>query len=221
MRRVVEPELMDDARQVLAYAEADFSEPNSHFVELLKHHHGNRLNGSCLDLGCGPGDICFRLARQFPDLHITGVDGSAPMLEYARHSQNGGDLAHRVAFEQHRLPSEDLPAHRFDVITSNSLLHHLHAPEVLWQTIRQCGKPGCIIHVMDLYRPQSEPDAVQIVETYAPDEPDVLKKDFYHSLLAAFSPAEITSQLQEAGLTGLTTELTSDRHILISGILEY
>ena len=221
MQRVVEPELMDDARQVLAYAEADFSEPNSHFVELLKQHHGDHLGGCCLDLGCGPGDICFRLAQQFPDLQIIGVDGSAAMLEYARKSQNGRDLAHRVAFEQHRLPSDDLPKHRFDVITSNSLLHHLHAPEILWQTITQCGKAGSVIHVMDLYRPQSERDAMQIVETYAAEEPDVLKKDFYHSLLAAFSPAEIASQLQEAGLTGLTMELTSDRHILISGILEH
>lgn len=219
MQRVVEPELMDDARQVLAYAEADFSEPNSHFVELLKQHHGNRLNGTCLDLGCGPGDICFRLAQQFPDLHITGVDGSAPMLEYAQQLQNGRDLSHRVIFEQHRLPSDSLPRRCFDVITSNSLLHHLHLPEVLWQTIRQCGKAGCIIHVMDLYRPQTEQQAAHIVETYAADEPDVLKTDFYHSLLAAFSPAEIATQLQEAGLTGLSTELTSDRHILISGIL--
>jgi 2-polyprenyl-3-methyl-5-hydroxy-6-metoxy-1,4-benzoquinol methylase len=221
MQRVVEPELMDDARQVLAYAQADFSEPNSHFVELLKQHHGDRLKGSCLDLGCGPGDICFRLAKQFPGLYITGVDGSAAMLEYARQSQNKHDLIHRVAFEQHRLPSDDLLKHHFDVITSNSLLHHLHTPRVLWQTIRQCGKAGGIIHVMDLYRPQSERRAAQIVETYAAEEPQVLKEDFYHSLLAAFSPAEIESQLHEAGLTGLTMELISDRHILISGVLEH
>ena len=36
MRRRPEPELMEDAAQALAYAQADFSEPNRLFLKLLR-----------------------------------------------------------------------------------------------------------------------------------------------------------------------------------------
>ena len=39
MRRIPEPELMDDAEQAKAYAEADFSEPNQRFLELFRLEH--------------------------------------------------------------------------------------------------------------------------------------------------------------------------------------
>jgi hypothetical protein len=49
------------------------------------------------------------------------------------------------------------------------------------------------------------------------DEPEVLKKDFYNSLLAAFEPKEIQDQLEETGLGHLSIRQISDRHITISG----
>lgn len=36
MDRAPEPELMDDAAQAMAYAEADFSEPHGRFIELYR-----------------------------------------------------------------------------------------------------------------------------------------------------------------------------------------
>ena len=36
MQRILEPELTEEAAQVKAYAEAGFSEPHGHFIELLK-----------------------------------------------------------------------------------------------------------------------------------------------------------------------------------------
>ena len=217
MQRIVEPEIMNDTLQVQAYADADFSEPNANFVDLLIQNHGEDIHGQCLDLGCGPGDICYLMARQFPCLLITGVDGSPNMLESALQSEAWNELSNRVKFEQHVLPSPSLPAHRFDLITSNSLLHHLHDPQVLWQTISHCCKPGGIIQIMDLFRPQSAEQAQAIVGHYAADEADILKQDFYYSLLAAFTPEEVADQLKEADLNHLTIEVISDRHLLVHG----
>ena len=36
MERVLEPELMDDPAQALAYAQADFDDSNSLFIELFE-----------------------------------------------------------------------------------------------------------------------------------------------------------------------------------------
>jgi len=55
------------------------------------------------------------------------------------------------------------------------------------------------------------------VDTYSGDEPEILRTDFFNSLLAAFTPAEVEAQLAEAGLADLRVEATSDRHLMISG----
>ena len=80
------------------------------------------------------------------------------------------------------LPCDDLPAAGYDVIISNSLLHHLHDPAVLWTTLRQVGRPGAAVLVMDLLRPDSPARLAALVETYACDAPEILRRDFANSL---------------------------------------
>lgn len=54
MKRRLETELMTDAAQVKAYAEADFAAPNQHFIECLINFIDNpAFCGHALDLGCG------------------------------------------------------------------------------------------------------------------------------------------------------------------------
>ena len=43
----------------------------------------------------------------------------------------------------------------YELIASNSLLHNLADPDVLWQTVASCARPGADILVMDLTRPDS------------------------------------------------------------------
>jgi hypothetical protein len=47
----------------------------------------------------------------------------------------------------------------------------------------------------------------------------VLKRDFYNSLCAAFTPDEVRSQLSEASLDCLEVKTISDRHVVVSGVL--
>jgi ubiquinone/menaquinone biosynthesis C-methylase UbiE len=218
MHRIPEPELMDEPEQARAYAEADFEEPNRLFVELFATCFPDWAGqGVILDLGCGPGDIVFKLARAFPNCRVDGLDGSAAMLSLARAALVNSGLEDRVRFVQGTLPGTRLPEPRYQAITSNSLLHHLHRPEVLWEAIRAVGEPGCPVLVMDLMRPKSETLARDIVETYAPDEAPILKADFYNSLLAAFEPAEIGQQLEKAGLRRMRIDQVSDRHLAVWG----
>lgn len=211
---------MDEFEQARAYAEADFSEPNQRFVELFETEFPRLQRGFVLDLGCGPGDIALRLAGRHPALHVDGVDGSRPMLDFGR-ARLAGDprLASRVRFVQGVLPGARLPHSGYDAIVSNSLLHHLHDPLVLWRSVRRAGAPGAAVLVMDLYRPGSEGQAQEIVEAYAGEEPEVLKRDFYNSLCAAFEPGEVRGQLDAAGLGTLDVRIVSDRHLLVAGHL--
>lgn len=221
MKRILEPtELMSDEAQARAYAEADFSEPDSRFIQLFAERFPDYDgSGAVLDLGCGPGNITFRFADQYPKAKLHGLDGSAAMLTYARRRLDRLDNAAQARFKfiEGYVPGVALPAETYDVILSNSLLHHLPDPQALWITVKLAARPGTIILIGDLYRPASQTAARQLVDTHAAIEHEVLQTDFYNSLCAAFTPAEIENQLRAADLTQLHIETVSDRHMLIYG----
>jgi SAM-dependent methyltransferase len=218
--RIPEPELMEEAEQALAYAREDFSEPNALFVERFAELAGGDFRGRILDLGCGPADIVLRLARAFPRARIDGVDGSEPMLAFGREALAAAPrLGERVRLIRATLPCGELEASAYDAVVSNSLLHHLHRPQVLWETVRQCARPGAAVAVMDLVRPPSAQEADAILAAYAAGAPDVLRRDFRNSLFAAFTVDEVRTQLEAAGLGGLGVERPSDRHLLVRGRL--
>ena len=221
MKRRIEPELMDGEEQARAYAEADFSEPNERFLQLLAELEPGTLDGArALDLGCGPGDIVVRFLRKYPGACCDALDGSAAMLAQARQALDAlPGLAPRCRLLCHTLPRAELAGTDYDLILSNSLLHHLHDPQVLWRTIRESARPGALVLVMDLMRPASAGWAEAIVESYAGNEPKILKSDFRHSLYAAFEPREVQDQLAEAGLRMLEVGVVSDRHLAVSGRL--
>ena len=220
MQRIPEPELMDEFDQARAYAAADFSEPNERFVELFLARFPGFDRGMILDLGCGPGDIALRLAARLPQVHVYGLDGSQAMLDCAgERLALSPALAPRVRFLRGLLPGCEVPLPAYDAIVSNSLLHHLHDPQVLWRSIRAMGRPGAAVLVMDLFRPPSPQAALDIVATYAAGEPEVLRRDFHNSLLAAFEPGEVLAQLAASGLGDLEVRTVSDRHLLVVGHL--
>lgn len=218
MERILEPELMDQPEQVLAYAMADFSEPDSQFISLFQEEFGENISGYILDLGCGPGNISFRFARAYPGCIVHAVDGSSEMIRLAKaFLSKEKELTGRLNFIKDILPDIRPPMRFYDVIISNSLLHHLHNPIVLWDTIKRFSRHGTIVFIRDLTRPASREDAKKIVETYSNREPEILKRDFYNSLLASFTEDEIKEQLLEAGLNHMKVGRVSDRHMVISG----
>ena len=221
MERIPEPELMDDAEQATAYAEADFSEPNRRFLELYRERFPTPpAGGAVLDIGCGPGDITLRLARAWPEVEITGLDGARRMLDLAERALAATpELGERVSFIHGMIPDAALPRDDYATLVSNSLLHHLHRPASLWEIIRRAGGPGAPVLVMDLFRPASPDEARALVDQYASDEPEVLRRDFLNSLLAAFTPAEVADQLRSAGMGNFRVETVSDRHLAVWGRL--
>ncbi len=217
MKRIPEDELMNDPDHARAYAETDFSEPHESFVRNFKKLFPDFHNGEVLDLGCGPADITLRFARRFPDTRITGIDGSQAMIDIGMNDIKLSGLSHRIRLKNALLPSPGLFNHDFDAVISNSLLHHLQDPSVLWQTVKLCVKQDSPVFIMDLLRPENIEDAKKLVHLYVSDAPHILQEDFFNSLLAAYSLNEVEKQLEENGIYYLNTEVISDRHLIIWG----
>ncbi|MEW6144974.1 MAG: class I SAM-dependent methyltransferase [Thermodesulfobacteriota bacterium] len=221
MKRIPEPELMDDPEQAYAYGRADFEEPHSNFIELLMGFLTDVAQiDTILDMGCGTGDITFRVAIALPGSRIDAIDGSAAMLHYAEEGlKNSPGLEGRVCFILGNI-QEFEPGKSYDLIVSNSLLHHLSDPAHFWLAVKRLSSPGTRVFIMDLMRPASVEEARSLVETYSRNEPDILKRDFYNSLLAAFEVGEVELQLEEAGLGGFDVAQASDRHLIVYGTFE-
>lgn len=225
MERVPEPELMEGREQAAAYAAADFSASDGAVVARLGELFPEGLGPRVIDLGCGPGNISFLLAQlQPPPALVLGIDGSEPMLalavaELRRRTSAEPALADRLRFRRCHLPDPGLPG-GFSAVVSNSLLHHLHDPAVLWRALGQLGAPGCRIYVKDLRRPADPQAAEALLRRHGADAPPVLQHDYLASLHAAFTPAEVEGQLRAAGLASqLQVAAVEDRYLEVWGRL--
>ncbi|AHE97004.1 methyltransferase type 12 [Thioalkalivibrio paradoxus ARh 1] len=219
MERRPEPELMLDPEQARAYAEADFAEPHEHFVDLFAERFPDMAGGAVLDLGCGPGDVSLRLAARYPACVVHGIDGAQAMLAAGAAWCRAHPAGSRVQLRMGRLPDAQAPGAPYETIVSNSLLHHLHDPRVLWDVILRDGAPGARVFVMDLCRPESAQRVSELVARHAATAPEVLRRDFENSLYAAFTPGEVRAQLGDAGLEAFQVEQVSDRHLVAWGRL--
>ena len=222
IERIAETELMNEEEQAKAYAFADFSKPHNLFIEIFQKKFtdlNSGFNDVVLDLGCGPCDVTRRFANAYPDSGFHAVDGAAEMLKYAADLNEKASLSHRIKLIETILPNVKLPQSFYHVIISNSLLHHLHDPYVLWEAIQKYAKPYAHVFVMDLIRPVDEQTVDFLSSEYATNEPDILKRDFENSLRAAYTTQEVRQQLDNIGLDNLQVEEASDRHMIIYGIL--
>lgn len=220
MQRIPEPDLMNDIAQARAYAGADFEQPHAQFVALFRRQFPHTdVSGQVLDLGCGPCDISRRFVQAYPDCRIDAVDGAEAMLVYGRELIELHGLHSRVSLFRCYLPDDPLPASAYNTVISNSLLHHLSDARVLWDAIARAAVPGAAIFIMDLMRPDTHEQAQALVHEYAAGEPDILRHDYYHSLLAAYTVHEVEAQLSAAGLNSLQVKTVSDRHLIVSGFI--
>ena len=226
MERVPEPELMDGAEQAAAYAAADFSASDGAVITRLGELFPGGLGSQLVDLGCGPGNISFRLAELRPaPAQVLAIDGAPAMLalaarELERRRLAQPELPRRLLFRLSCLPDPALPG-GFSAVVSNSLLHHLYDPAVLWGAVRQLAAPDACIYVKDLRRPADAAAVEALVQRHAADAPPVLQRDYRASLHAAFTPEEVRGQLRAAGLAGsLQVAPTDDRYLEVWGRLD-
>lgn len=220
MERIPESDLMDDAGQAKAYADADFSAPHDAFVDCFSSKFPGFSTGSVLDLGCGTADVIIRFAKKYPRVHVTGVDGARAMLDIARRDIQRAGCDDRIELKECFLPDHGFTDRKYDAVISNSLLHHLADPLILWETLKGCAKVGAPVFIMDLMRPESEKSARDFMLKYAADESPLLQRDFYNSLLASYNEREIRRQLRSMCLDFMNIEIVSDRHILAWGEME-
>lgn len=216
MQRELETEVMDTQDEAQGYAAMDHSEPNRAFVDRLKQL---GAHGKMIDLGCGPGDIPIIVANEMPDTAVFGIDLSRNMLDIAHTKLEKQSLGDRVEF--HLADVKDLPfeADRFDVVFSNTILHHIPEPIDMLREAWRVLKPGGVLLIRDLYRPDDQTTLDQLVQKHANDCNEEQKKMFRDSLKAALTPDELRSLVADVGMTSVEVVIDTDRHMSLQSVV--
>ena len=208
---------MDLEEEAAAYAAADFADVNEAFVERLLELAGPVERVLALDLGTGPADVPLRLWRRRAGWTIVAADVSRAMLDLARPVLDAGGATRNVWLLQQDAKTSPLKSGAFDIVFSNSILHHVSDTARFWTEAARVARPGSLFFVRDLARPASESAAAAVVARYAGAESALLREEFYRSLLSAYTVEEVRAQLAVCGIDWLRVEMSSDRHLDIYG----
>ena len=105
-----------------------------------------------LDIGCGAGNYTLKLLQHLPDLHVTLIDLSKPMLDRAL-QRVGAVTQGNIAAWQGDIRKIPLEPDSFDIIMAAAVFHHLRDDDE-WQAVfAKCYaalKPGGSLWISDL-----------------------------------------------------------------------
>lgn len=215
LSRILEPEVMDDVAEAHEYDAMDHDAPNAAFVERLI---ALGANGHMLDLGTGPGHIPILVCEQIMDATVVGIDLSDEMLKIAERRVANPDLQDRITLQQADVKNLPFDDDSFDVVFSNTILHHIPDPGPMIAEAARVMKPDGLMVIRDLFRPASLEELERIVQLHA-SVPDIAtpraQQLFRDSLLAALTPEELRDLVKVLGLSGLEVVSDTDRHMTL------
>jgi ubiquinone/menaquinone biosynthesis C-methylase UbiE len=103
---------------------------------------------SVLDVGCGPGTISADIARLVAPGSVTGIDLSHDVIELARRSAEGMDVAN-LSFQVGDVYDLQFADSSFDVVYAHQVLQHLSDPIRALREMRRVLAPGGLVAVRD------------------------------------------------------------------------
>ena len=209
--RVLEPEVMDEAEEAGDYDAMDFSATDQLFAQRAAEL--GRAALLIADIGSGNAKIPLGMLALLPAAQVCAVEMSKEMLKVAaRNRQRAGVVSSKMPLmsaDAKCLPWLD---HELDMITSNSLVHHLEDPRTFFREIKRTLKPDAPILIRDLVRPETTQALEALVETHAKTWNPLQRKLFSDSLHAAFTVDEVRAMLSECSLQDVSVRQITDRH---------
>ncbi len=217
LARILEPEVMDTAAEASDYNSMDHSAVNRVFVDDLlavavsvpKSSSGT---WQVFDAGTGTALIPLELVSRPVAVTITASDLAEQMLIVARanvQAAGRSDSIRLTLSDCKQLPDDDAT---YDVVMSNSIVHHIPEPLSVLRELWRVLKPGGLLFVRDLMRPDDLATLNQLVQTYAGDANSHQQQMFRDSLHAALTVCEVSDLLATIGIRTEAVRATSDRH---------
>lgn len=211
MHRVLEPEVMDSWEEAVEYDSMDFLEVNTAFAERVLEL-GVPETAKVLDAGTGTARIPVLLASRRSQWHIFGIDLAKNMLQIGTQHVEQAGLQQQIVLELVDAKQLPYPTEYFDLVISNSLVHHLPDPLPFFRELSRVLKPNGAILIRDLIRPADEVTMNAAVESIGTEYSKHQKQLFRDSLHAALTLDEVSQLASQAAFTDMLIYQSSDRH---------
>ena len=153
---------------------------------------------------------------------MTAIDLADHMLAVARENVARARLEERISVEKRDAKNAGWPDGKFEVVMSNTILHHIPDPGDLVREMWRLTSKGGTIFLRDLARPGSAEEVRGLVDkhggTPATNDPrDVASHArqvalFEASLHAALTLDEMRERVSAVGIPATAVSMTSDRH---------
>lgn len=114
-----------------------------------------------IDVGCGAGNYTLKLLQRLPNLDVTLIDLSRPMLDRAVERVRGATRGNIQAI-QGDIRELELGREQCDIILAAAVLHHMRTEEeweAVFRKFHQALRPGGSLWVFDMV--ESDVPAVQ------------------------------------------------------------
>ncbi|AFZ23474.1 methylase involved in ubiquinone/menaquinone biosynthesis [Cylindrospermum stagnale PCC 7417] len=211
MQRRLEPEVMDSLEEAIEYDAMDFTEVNTTFakqaIALVPTE-----EALVLDAGTGTGRIPVLMSQMRPQWRFIAIDLAENMLKIAAQHWQQTSSPQQIRWEL--VDAKHLPYHdeQFDLVISNSLIHHLPEPLLFFSELKRVTKPNGSIFIRDLFRPADEETINALVDSIGVEYNQHQTKLFRDSLHAALTLDEVNQLISEVGLPRVKVYQSSDRH---------
>ncbi|MCT7659058.1 class I SAM-dependent methyltransferase [Mycobacterium deserti] len=210
--RVPEPMVMNAPESVDAFHLGGATNPGMQAIYDFGARAIDRLippHGRLLDLGVGSGRAISAILRRRPDISVTAVDLAPNMLAKARDLFVAEGLNSRVELVEAditALPGRILD-HEWQGVSCMWTLHQLPDGSTLEAAVRQIAavraKNAAAVWITDFARLRNPSTTADMLDCVDPGSPAILRDDAIASEAAAFTPAELLSAFELAGLADL------------------
>ncbi len=211
---------MDTEQEARDYDAMDHAEVNARFCDDLMAMEPPL--GRVLDVGTGTALIPIELCRRYVECVVDAIDLATHMLAVAHRNVARAGLGDRITIARLDAKATGWPAARFEIVMSNSIVHHIPEPGTALAEMYRLVKPGGLLFVRDLERPATAARVAELVDLYAPVPARASPESramherqralLEASLHAALTADEVRALVAPLGIPGSAVETTSDRH---------
>lgn len=208
---------MGTQEEVHDYDAMDHAQVNRAFVDDLL----TSMQAFCLsentshrvfDAGTGTALIPLELVRRSRAFTVVAADAAAEMLLLAQQNIAGAGFSARITTSLVDCKAIDSPGDAYDIVMSNSIIHHIPEPRVVFRELVRILRPGGLLFLRDLFRPQTDGEVERLVALYAGDSHPRQQQLFRQSFHAALTIPEVRQIVAPFGISAEAVTSTSDRH---------
>jgi tRNA (cmo5U34)-methyltransferase len=157
---------------------------------------------SLLDVGCGAGNYALKILERLPNLDVSLLDLSQPMLERAQERVRTATRG-EVRATQGDIREVALEENRYDLIVASAVLHHLRTDQewnAVFARLFRALRPGGMLWIYDLLQheiPAVERRMWERYGRYLEDMKDSSYRDHVFSYIEQEdTPRPLTYQLE-------------------------